>query len=95
VFAPTNETVAQIRDRVLPIGATIHGVTVVSDATRVPLYLATPSFVTINLGAGLVITPKVRVDLALMNALDRNYRVHGSGVDAPGASVFVRLNVRL
>jgi hemoglobin/transferrin/lactoferrin receptor protein len=95
IFAPTNETVAQIRDRVLPLGATINGVMVVNDGTRVPLYIKTPGFVCVNLGAGLTISPKIRVDIALMNALDRNYRVHGSGVDAPGVSMFARLNVKL
>lgn len=93
LFAPTNETAAQIRDRVLPLGATINGVTVVNDGTRVPLFLATPSFVSINLGAGITVTRNVRVSLGLMNALDRNYRTHGSGVDAPGASLFARLHI--
>jgi outer membrane receptor protein involved in Fe transport len=93
VFAPTNETAVQIRDRVLPLGATINGVTVVDDSTRVPLFTATPSFVSVNLGAGVTITRNVRVNLALMNVLDRNYRIHGSGVDAPGASLFARLHV--
>jgi outer membrane receptor protein involved in Fe transport len=94
VFGPTNETVAQIRDRVLPLGARIEGVTVVNDGSRVPLYTSTPSFVSINLGGGLIVSKNVRLDVALVNLLDRNYRIHGSGVDAPGAGVYVRLNVR-
>jgi outer membrane receptor protein involved in Fe transport len=93
VFAPTNETAAQIRDRVLPLGATINGVTVVNDNTRVPLFTATPSFVAVNVGAGVTIARNVRVNLALMNVLDRNYRIHGSGVDAPGASLFARVHI--
>lgn len=88
LFGPTSETVAQIRDRVLPIGATINGVTVVTDGTRVPLYSNTPGFVSVNLRAGLSITDQLGVNLALMNILDRNYRVHGSGVDAPGIGMF-------
>jgi hemoglobin/transferrin/lactoferrin receptor protein len=92
VFGPTGETAAQIRDRVLPIGATINGVTVVDDATRVPLYTETPGFVVVNLGAGLTLTKQLRASLALINLLDRNYRTHGSGVDAPGRSVYASLS---
>jgi outer membrane receptor protein involved in Fe transport len=78
---------------VLPLSATINGVTIVNEGTRVPLFTATPSFVSINLGAGVTISRNVRVNLAWMNVLDRNYRVHGSGIDAPGASLFARLQI--
>jgi hemoglobin/transferrin/lactoferrin receptor protein len=94
LFGPTGETLAQIRDRVLPIGATINGVTVVDDATRVPLYTETPGFVAINLRAGLTFTPHLSATLGLMNALNRNYRVHGSGVDAPGRGAYAGLSVK-
>lgn len=92
MFAPTNETVAQIRDRV-PLGATINGVLVVDDSTRVPLFTTSPAFLSINLGAGVTVTPHLRVNLGLTNLLDRNYRIHGSGFDAAGASLFVRLQL--
>ena len=87
VFGPTSETVAQIRDRVLPIGATINGVTIIDDGTRVPLYLRTPGFVSLNVRAGIALRENVSLTLALMNALDRSYRIHGSGVDAPGINL--------
>jgi hemoglobin/transferrin/lactoferrin receptor protein len=93
VFQPTGETLARILDRVLPIGATINGVTVVNDGTRVPLYTRTPGFASVNLRGGLRLTDNLDVTLALVNALDRNYRVHGSGVDAPGRSVFAAVRL--
>lgn len=93
VFGPTGETAARIRDRVLPVGATINGVTVVDDSTRVPLYTNAPGFVVINLAAGLTFAPQLRATVGLMNLLDRNYRTHGSGVDAPGRSAFASLSV--
>ena len=87
------ETLTQILDRVLPIGATINGVTVVNDGTRVPLYTRTPGFVSVNLRAGVNLTDYLDVTAALTNALDRNYRVHGSGVDAPGRSFFASVRI--
>ena len=91
VFAPTNETAAQIRDRVLPLGATINGVTIVDDSTRVPLFTNTPAFASASLEAGVPIRRNLQLNLALVNVLDRNYRIHGSGVDAPGINVYVRV----
>jgi outer membrane receptor protein involved in Fe transport len=93
VFVPTGETLAQIRDRVLPIGATINGVRIVDDGTRVPLYSRTPDFAALNVRAGLTITDHLSATVAIMNLLDRNYRVHGSGVDATGVNAYAVLSV--
>jgi len=93
LFAPTNETAAQIRDRVLPLGATINGVTIVDDTTRVPLYTATPAFTSVSLEAGVPIRQNIRLNLSIVNLLDRNYRIHGSGVDASGINVYARLSL--
>jgi outer membrane receptor protein involved in Fe transport len=91
VFTPTDETLTEIQDRVLPIGAIVNGVRVVDDNSRAPLYLQTPAFASLNLRAGIVVRENVRLNLALLNVLDRNYRIHGSGVDATGISFFAAL----
>ena len=91
LFAPTNETVAQIRDRVLPIGATINGALITDDNARAPLYTKTAGFASLNLRGGVAVAENVSLNLALMNLLDRNYRIHGSGIDAPGVNLFVGL----
>lgn len=88
LFRPTGETVAQIRDRVLPIGAMINSVGIIDDNSRVPLYLKTAGFASLNLRGSIAISEYLSLNLALMNILDRNYRVHGSGLDAPGINFF-------
>jgi outer membrane receptor protein involved in Fe transport len=93
VLSITGETVAQIRDRVLPIGDTINGVRITDDSTRVPMLTRTPGFATLDLRAGAAISDRVDLNLALINVLDRNYRVHGSGVDGPGISIYAGVNV--
>jgi outer membrane receptor protein involved in Fe transport len=60
----------------------------------VPLYTKTPGFVAVNLGAGLTFSRRLSATLALINVLDRSYRVHGSGLDAPGRGVFATVSTR-
>lgn len=81
-FAPTGETLAQIQERVLPrlVAAT--------DALRVPLYRDTAGWWTAGIRSGVPVGERWTLQLALDNLADRNYRVHGSGIDAPGFSAW-------
>jgi outer membrane receptor protein involved in Fe transport len=87
----TNETLSQIQNRVLPLGATIGGVRIADDNSRAPLYLATAGYATMHLRGTLRLSERLQLDWAAMNLLDKNYRLHGSGVDAPGRNLFARL----
>jgi hemoglobin/transferrin/lactoferrin receptor protein len=91
LFAPTGETLRQIQDRVLPLGTIVNGVLVSSATTRVPLYLGSPKWWTVGLRGGYSLTETLSLDVAAMNLTDRNYRIHGSGTDAPGIDVSVSL----
>ncbi len=91
VFTPTNETLLQIQNRLLPLGATINGVKITDDNSRAPLYVKTAGYAVIHLRGSLRLSERLQLDWAAMNLLDKNYRVHGSGLDAPGRNVFARL----
>jgi outer membrane receptor protein involved in Fe transport len=80
VFTPTSETLRQIQDRVLPGFA---------DGTRAPLYSNTAGWLTWNVQGGAPLGERMSLHGGLFNVLDRNYRIHGSGVDAPGFNAFV------
>jgi hypothetical protein len=43
---------------------------------------------------GMPLSESVSVEAALTNIADRNYRIHGSGLDSPGRSALVRLHWR-
>lgn len=88
-FVPTGETLRQIQDRVLPLGATINGVTVLNDRTGVPLYIQTDGWIALDVQGGMPLTERLNLDFGFINLLDRNYRSHGSGMDAPGINVYV------
>jgi outer membrane receptor protein involved in Fe transport len=75
----TGETLAQVQARVL------------AGQPSSPLFLSTPGFVTIGFRAGWQPTPTIGVTVIGENLSDRNFRWHGSGVDAPGRSVQARI----
>lgn len=85
VFQPTGETLAAIQNRVLP-GAAAN--------TRVALFTRTDGWVSLDFRAGLPLTDNLTITGGLLNAADRNYRLHGSGVDAAGRSVFGGLRLQ-
>jgi outer membrane receptor protein involved in Fe transport len=84
VFTPTGETLIQIQERVLPG---------VSSNTRVPLYQSTAGWLTWNMQGGVLLGERMSLNAGAFNLLDRNYRVHGSGIDAPGFNVFMGVRV--
>ncbi|HTU99834.1 MAG TPA: TonB-dependent receptor [Luteitalea sp.] len=79
----TGETLADVQARV--VGT--------ADATY--LYTSTPGFLVISLRGGWRVTSRFDATVILDNLTDRNYRWHGSGVDAPGFSLAAKLRVRL
>ena len=75
----TGETLSQVQDRVL------------GDAEAATLFDRTPGFLTFGVRAGWQLHPDVELTVLTENLTDRNYRWHGSGVDAPGTNAQVRL----
>lgn len=80
----TGETLLQIQNRVLPN---------VADSVRVPLFTSTPGWATVEIRGLMPISERWTIYGGISNLLDRNYRLHGSGIDAPGfnAAVGARL----
>jgi outer membrane receptor protein involved in Fe transport len=48
---------------------------------------------TVNVRGGLPLDDRLRLTMALENIFDQRYRVHGSGIDAPGFNAVVQMEV--
>jgi outer membrane receptor protein involved in Fe transport len=94
VFAPTGETLRQMQDRVLPLGTVVQGVLVVNDQSRAPLFTRSPGWWTARVRAGMPVGERWDLFGGVENMLDRDYRVHGSGIDGMGRSVFAGIRFR-
>ena len=68
----TGETLEEVQARVL--GGT----------EGIPLFVKTPGFLTFGARAAWQVHPQLALTIIVENLTDRNYRWHGSGVDAPG-----------
>lgn len=84
---------ADISDPRIP-GYTRNPAEVVWDG-RNALNAGTPGWFTVNLRGGAHLADTTRLVVALENALNRRYRIHTSGVDAPGRNIVISLESRL
>lgn len=78
LFVPTGETLSELQQRVL--GPDLEG-----DV----LFDEFPGFLVVNLRGAHAFSDRHRLLINVENLLDTNYRVLGSGFDAPGANVAV------
>lgn len=81
----TGESLREIQDRVLPG---------LADSVRVVLYGSTPGWAVFQVRAGLPLSEGLSLEAGLGNVFDRNYRVHGSGIDGAGRSARLQLRWR-
>jgi hemoglobin/transferrin/lactoferrin receptor protein len=90
ILIATGETLAQVQDRILPVGATINGVTVVDNNTAIPLFTRLPSYALFNLRGGFNMGERSRVFIAFENIFDRFYRNPSWGIDGAGRNFTVQ-----
>lgn len=82
VLAATGETLAQVQTRLL------------GSAASAPLFTEAPGFVELGARANVRVLPQLDVTVIGANLTDRNYRLYGSGVDAPGVNIQIRTRYR-
>lgn len=82
---------SDIRDPRIP-GTTRDTGEVEFDANGAAVGQGSPGWITLNLRGGYQVTDFNRLTVALENLLDKRYREHGSGINAPGLNVIVSID---
>jgi hemoglobin/transferrin/lactoferrin receptor protein len=90
ILIPTGETLAQVQNRLLPIGATINGVQVVDNNTLVPLFPYLPGYGLVGVRGGIRFDEKSELIVDFENIFDKSYRGISWGVDGAGRGVTLR-----
>lgn len=90
ILLPTGETLAQVQNRLLPIGATINGVTVVNNDTSVPMFPALAGYGLVGLRGAVRFGERSEVFVDFENIADKSYRGISWGIDGGGRGVTVR-----
>ena len=90
VLVSTGETLAQVQNRLLPVGATINGVTVVNNDTAVPLFAYLPGYGLVGVRGALRLGERSEVFFDFENIADKQYRGISWGVDGAGRGVTLR-----
>lgn len=87
ILIATGETLAQVQNRLLPIGTTINGVLIVNDNTAVPLFTSISGYALFNLRGGYTFKEKHRINIAFENMFDQSNRLPGWGIDGAGRNL--------
>lgn len=90
----TGETLAQVQNRVLPIGSVINGVLVINNDTAVPLFAAIPGYGLVNIRGGYRFGERHEINIDLENIADKGHRAPGWGIDGPGRNLTVRYRLK-
>jgi hemoglobin/transferrin/lactoferrin receptor protein len=90
ILISTGETLAQVQNRLLPIGATINGVTVVNNDTNVPLFNALPGYGLVGVRGVFRFDERSEVFIDFENIADKQYRGISWGIDGAGRGVTLR-----
>ena len=67
---------------------------VLGGSALLAMFTETPGFVVFGARAGIKLGSHVDLTFIGENLGDRNYRLHGSGVDEPGINMIARLRAR-
>jgi len=90
ILIPTGETLAQVQNRLLPIGATINGVTIVDANSNVPMFTAVPGYGLVGLRGSLRLGERSEFSFDFENIGDKQYRGISWGIDGAGRGVTLR-----
>lgn len=94
ILLATGETVSQVQNRVLPIGATINGVTVSGNGSAVPLFTAVAGYGLIGVRGAVRFGESSEVFIDFENIADKRHRGISWGVDGAGRGVTARYRYR-
>ena len=86
ILVPTGETLAEVQNRLLPIGATINGVTVVDNNTAVPLFNAVAGYGLVGVRGALRFASIPRSSLILRTSQTRRIEGLAGVLMAPDAA---------
>ena len=90
VLIATGETLAQVQNRVLPLGATINGVLVANNDTLVPLFTEVKPYTLFGVRGSYRFGDHSELFVDFENVFDQTYRGISWGIDGGGRGVMVR-----
>lgn len=90
ILIPTGETLAQVQNRLLPIGAIVNGVRVVNNDTVVPTHPQLAGYGLVGVRGSFKFGERSEIFVDFENIFDKSYRGISWGIDGAGRGVTLR-----